>query len=451
MNMITNIDITRLLPHPNNPRRDLGDLAELSESIKSNGVLQNLTVVPFDMERYKAQIGRKKAYEGNYIIIIGHRRHAGAKLAGLKEIPCAVSCMDEKTQISTMLLENVQRTDLKYSEQAQGFQLLLDLGETESSIAELTGFSKTTIRRRVNLLKLDRESLQIAEERGVQLGDYDELNKIKDIKLRNEVLKHIGTNNFKWHLQEAIRKEKREKSKAAVIKKLEEFATEVDDQGDLEYIDSFGFHGVDVNHEVEKPEDSDTIKYFFKVKDYYIYLYAETDENEADDDDEDDEDLNEIETKQRELTERKNKLNELSKTAYQSRHDFIKNFNPKKEHHPTIFEFAGRAIFEQYCEEEMALEILGIEVDDEEHDAEPSPSRIASKANTSIEKVVTVLSFAALDAENQPFHYNNCTPKSGEALQTLYYYLQKLGYEISDEESALLDGTHELFVKGDKY
>ena len=127
------IPIEQLKPHPDNPRKDVGDVTELSQSIKQNGIFQNLTVIPDD---------------DTYMVVIGHRRLAAAKAAGLTELPCMVVEMDEREQISTMLLENMQRNDLTIWEQAQGFQMMLDLGETESDIAEKTGFSKTTVRQR---------------------------------------------------------------------------------------------------------------------------------------------------------------------------------------------------------------------------------------------------------------------------------------------------------------
>lgn len=64
------LPVSKLFPHPDNPRKDNGDLTELAESIKANGVLQNLTVVPKE--------------DGSYTVIIGHRRLAAAKLAGRK-------------------------------------------------------------------------------------------------------------------------------------------------------------------------------------------------------------------------------------------------------------------------------------------------------------------------------------------------------------------------------
>lgn len=144
------IPVSKLWRHPDNPRKDLGDVTELAESIKVNGVLQNLTVVPLIGEITKKWDGE------SYRVIIGHRRLAAAKLAGLEELPCVVVEMSEREQLSTMLTENMQRSDLTVYEQAQGFQMMLDMGDTVEDIAEKSGFSATTVRRRVKLLELDK-------------------------------------------------------------------------------------------------------------------------------------------------------------------------------------------------------------------------------------------------------------------------------------------------------
>lgn len=84
MDNIEMIPTYDLFPHPQNPRKELGDLDELVDSIKANGVLQNLTVVPRD--------------GGGYTVIIGHRRLAAARRAGLTELPCMiVFCSFEQT------------------------------------------------------------------------------------------------------------------------------------------------------------------------------------------------------------------------------------------------------------------------------------------------------------------------------------------------------------------
>ena len=90
-----------LHPHPYNPRQDVGDVFELSQSIKANGVLQNLTVVPMELVDPDATI---KLGEGHYTVLIGHRRLAAAEIAGLTELPCVVVEMDSREQMQTMLI-----------------------------------------------------------------------------------------------------------------------------------------------------------------------------------------------------------------------------------------------------------------------------------------------------------------------------------------------------------
>lgn len=173
---IQNISIELVKVHPNNVRKTYNDIEELAESIKAKGILQNLTVVPDPQE------------PGKYLTVIGNRRLTAARMAGLETVPCIVSDMDEKEQTSVMLLENIQRSDLTVYEQAQGFQMMLDLGETEDTIAEKTGFSKKTVRHRLNIAKLDSKTLMEKERQdGYQLSltDLYELEKIKDVKIRD--------------------------------------------------------------------------------------------------------------------------------------------------------------------------------------------------------------------------------------------------------------------------
>ena len=135
-NVIVSINTQDIYQHPDNPRKDLGDLSELSDSIAKKGIMQNLTVIPghWDADR--------NWHEDGYTLIIGHRRFAAAKQAGIQELPCrVVEDMDKKDQVSTMLEENMQRADLTIWEQANGFQMMLDLGESEEQIAEKSGFT----------------------------------------------------------------------------------------------------------------------------------------------------------------------------------------------------------------------------------------------------------------------------------------------------------------------
>ena len=133
MTEITMIPVEKISPHPENPRKALGDLTELTESIKASGILQNLTVIP--------------ARGGRYTVVIGHRRLAAAKEAGLAEVPCVVREMSPEEQLATMMAENVQRHDLTPWEQIQGVQRMVQLGMELPEIARKTGIREKTVRR----------------------------------------------------------------------------------------------------------------------------------------------------------------------------------------------------------------------------------------------------------------------------------------------------------------
>ncbi|MBQ3265925.1 MAG: ParB/RepB/Spo0J family partition protein [Ruminococcus sp.] len=208
-NHIEYISIEKLIPHPNNPRKDLGDLTELADSIKANGVYQNLTVVDNQ--------------DDTYTIIIGHRRHAAAKLAGIAELPCVIAQMTEKQQLETMLLENMQRTDLTIIEEAQGLQLLIDLGDSVANIAASTGFSKKKIKSRLLLNGYKTADVEKAFSRGATLEDYVKLDRIKNESKRKEVAKYLGSSNFDYYLSQAIDAEKWDKEKPKIIGVLEGF------------------------------------------------------------------------------------------------------------------------------------------------------------------------------------------------------------------------------------
>lgn len=197
MNEINFYPIENFEPHPNNPRKDLGDLTELADSIKAMGVLQNLIVVE----------------EGGKLrVVAGHRRLAAAKKAGLKELPAVKRELTMRQQQEMMLTENLQRTDLTLTEQAEGIQLLIDLGETVEEICKATGFSERTVYHRINIAKLDKKAIAKAEKtRGEQLSlkDFILLEQVKDIKRREKLLKESGgARDFKWHVDQAVKEEK---------------------------------------------------------------------------------------------------------------------------------------------------------------------------------------------------------------------------------------------------
>ena len=467
------LPMDKLLPHPDNPRKDLGDLQELADSIKVNGILQNLTVVSLESEAAEWSALAKQYQEhpteemrslmnrittnqptngeGLFRVVIGHRRLAAAKLAGLAEVPCVISSMDYREQVRTMLMENIQRADLTVYEQAQGFQMMLDLGDTVEAIAKKAGFSQSTVRRRVKLLELDQQKFKASVERGAMLQDYAELEKIEDPELKNKVLDAIGTNNFRMTLKNAIDEEKDRKYIAEVSAALSEFATLIDtvDRSVMQYVT--GYEPWNRKKKVERREDADTTKYYYTVSSRAVSLYRENVETS-----EDTEAKEEQERQKRELERREAALKKLSADAYALRLDFIKNYSKAKKNLPLIIQFAGLAMCEvtDNVDFEILVNLLDIACDLENEGLDMEAYNIALTERP--EYTLLATAYAAADYEGLAYYQKNYRMENGqygyhldydanEQLDFLYYRLTDLGYEMSDDEKALRNGTHELF------
>ena len=471
------LPVDKLLPHPDNPRKDLGDLQELADSIKANGVLQNLTVVSLESEAAEWSALSKQYQEhpteevrnimnrittnqptngeGLFRVVIGHRRLAAAKLAGLAEVPCVISSMDYREQVRTMLMENIQRADLTGYEQAQGFQMMLDLGDNVEAVAKKSGFSQSTVRRRGKLLELDQQKFKASVERGAMLQDYAELEKIEDPELKNKVLDAIGTNNFRMTLKNAIDEEKDRKYIAEVSAALSEFATLIDtvDRSVMQYVT--GYEPWNRKKKVERREDADTTKYYYTVSSRAVSLYRENVETS-----EDTEAKEEQERQKRELERREAALKKLSADAYALRLDFIKNYSKAKKNLPLIIQFAGLAMCEvtDNVDFEILVNLLDIACDLENEGLDMEAYNIALTERP--EYTLLATAYASTDYEELAYYRKNWRLENGqygyhldyeanEQLDFLYHRLTDLGYEMSDEEKALRDGTHELFREGD--
>lgn len=443
------IPIEQLYPHPDNPRKDLGDLTELADSIKANGVLQNLTVVP---RTVTGEI-TGETWQKGYTVVIGHRRLAASKLAGLKELPCVITDMDLRSQVQTMLMENIQRSDLTLYEQAQGFQMMLNLGDSIDDISRKSGFSQTTVRRRVKLLELDQQKFKASVERGANLMDYMELDKIEDPELKNEVLDSIGTNNFKMKLAGAIEKERNRAIIAERVQALSAFATEVKDvdYSIMRYVRNYGAWNKKVA--VERPEDADSVAYYYHVGNSQVDLYRQKIEEPKD--------LEAEAKKERfkaEQDRRHAELVTLSGTAYKARLNFIKDFSAAKKHSAAICRFASGVLLRGHddADDEVMENLLGVGIDAENDEIDTAA--FEEKSMERPEYALLATAYASFDAENQTYFWwhwdteRQCYTSAFQEnpdLDFLYEILVELGYEMSDDEKALQDGTHELFKEVD--
>lgn len=461
------IPIDELFPHPDNPRKDLGDLSELADSIKVKGVLQNLTVVKGHSqtrkewlelneqynknpsEELREKLNNRK-YESGYTVIIGHRRTAAAKLAGLTELPCIITEMTPEEQITTMMLENMQRSDLTVYEQAKGFQMMLDFGNSIDTVAEKSGFSATTVRRRIKLLELDEEKFKQSEARNVSLFEYMELDKIKDIDLKNKVLDSIGTANFNNELKKAIEQEEIKEYFDNVEAEVSKFAIKIEDQTGYSWVTDYGSWN---KKDVVVPDDTDTVQYYYR-RDNYITVYKKKAEIPID------KEAERIRAeKEAKKERRKNELAEITKRAYELRKEAVNSIsNSHAQKHISDIVVFLMMISNQYytrVDDDDIFEILQIDLESEEFEGWDDDKINEYVLNliktTSKEKAgVLLLKFAYAFSEDSAnnSYYDSWRVEYGknERLDMIYDFLCTLGYEMSDEEKALRDGTHELFT-----
>lgn len=433
---LTTIAIEKLHPHPDNPRKVLGDVDELAESIKASGILQNLTVVP------------NNDNWDDFTVIIGHRRLAAAKQAGLTELPCAVVEMTEKEQLSTMLTENMQRSDLTVYEQAKGFQMLIDLGDTVAEVAEKTGFSESKIRRRVKLCELDEEAFRESQLRQPTLQDYDRLNQIKNIDVRNGLLKSIGTNNFDNLLYSAVKKQETDEEK----EKIEKFCLEhgmIKVQKYNEIPDNYEYTGVFALKDLILKDFADGSKRYFYFA-YYgskVYIYAEVLEKQE---------KNDAEEEKRKLEKQKwyeldEQAEEIDERCEALREGFMRegNFNDDAKKQELINyilysmsecrEYNNRSFYDLSGLKHENYECINL--DDCMKD---TGKMLMAAAYAFFKSWQNNSSYIAVDYADKTI-----TRKINPELNRFYNLLCKLGYVMSDEEIQLRDGTHPIFTSGE--
>lgn len=176
------ITIEKIDASARQPRNQLGDLKDLTASIKEKGILEPILVRPF---------------QGRYEIIAGERRYRASKNAGLKEIPCIEMDVEESEALEISLIENVQRKDLDVFEEADGLRSLADIyGYNHAQVAQKIGKARSTITETLNLSKIPIEIRQLCSEYDItsrttlieiskQKTEEDMQHLIKEIKERN--------------------------------------------------------------------------------------------------------------------------------------------------------------------------------------------------------------------------------------------------------------------------
>src|SRR5260370_4158070 len=144
------LPIDKLDPNPDQPRTEIGDLTELTASIREKGVLEPVLVKPL---------------MGRWMIIAGERRWRAATAAGLKELPCIEMDVDDSAVAEIALIENMQRKDLTPWEEADGLRALCErFGYTHEDVARKVGKSRSTATEALSVASIPEPIRKICRE-----------------------------------------------------------------------------------------------------------------------------------------------------------------------------------------------------------------------------------------------------------------------------------------------
>ena len=182
---ILQIRVDKITLNPYQPRKifEMEQLEELAQSIKEYGVIQPITV--------------RKNFIGGYELISGERRLRASKLAGLSTVPCIVIDADENDSAIIALLENLQRADLTFLEEAEAISHLVEEHKyTQEQLAKKLGKSQSAIANKLRLLRLPPIIKRIIADNALTERHARALLRIPDEQLQLKVVKAICENHL---------------------------------------------------------------------------------------------------------------------------------------------------------------------------------------------------------------------------------------------------------------
>lgn len=211
---VVKIPTNQIFPNPYQPRKTFSDesLADLCASIKEYGVLQPLLVSPSD--------------DGRYMLIAGERRLRASRMANLSEVPVIISDYTSQQIAEIALIENLQREDLHFLEEAEGYeQLMNEFHLTQEAMAARVGKKQSTIANKLRLLRLTGPVRKVLVDAGLSERHARALLKLEDETKRLEVLAVVVEKGFSVRqteeyiakLLDAGEKEKENKRRLVIV------------------------------------------------------------------------------------------------------------------------------------------------------------------------------------------------------------------------------------------
>lgn len=184
-NVVNYIEIDSICPNLYQPRKifDSQAIKELAQSIKIYGIIQPLSV---------RQIGKEK-----YELVAGERRLRAAKEAGLSKVPAIIVNINDKDSAAIALLENLQREDLNFYEEALAYNNLIKIHSyTQEQLSEVIGKKQSTIANKLRILKLDEKLISMLVENKLTERHARALLKLPTNELQQEILECVIKNEL---------------------------------------------------------------------------------------------------------------------------------------------------------------------------------------------------------------------------------------------------------------
>ena len=444
---IVNIKLEQLKIHPNNIRKEYDGIDELAQSIKENGIMQNLTVVP------------NKDEAGTYFVVIGNRRLTAARQAGIETAPCIiVDNMSDKDQITTMLTENMNRKDLKIYEEAAAVQMCMkDFGFAMDEMEQKTGLSKTTLNHRLNLAKLDQRTLKKkAEDASFQMSltDLYALEKIENIKTRNQILKDAhDSRDLLNKARNAENEETCAKNAKVIIELCKKRGIAAAPKGAENEFYSGKWNTVQSYSLMDKSPKQLKLKageLFYCIRYRHLYIIERVVKAEKK--------LTKEELARKERDKKNAEIRKKYKAMFEDMGDFIRKVIDGKIPMAENTELLDLMIWNQFLEEdiwisrrEIVSTLLGAEY--WSNKVENDQRAAAEKKAPTIPLIMQKLAVAYWHMKdlNLTDYCGEYNVRSGKKLKRFYAILEPFGYSWPDEESGqIADGTHPNYVKTEK-
>lgn len=206
---VVEVAIGLIRPNPNQPRKhfDQKELASLAKSISQDGIIQPLTI---------------RRQDGHFELISGERRLRAARLAGLRSVPCILVYISDERSAVLALIENIQRADLNFFEEAEAIALLIrQYDMTQEDAALRLGMAQSTVANKLRLLKLTAPERQIIVKNGLTERHARALLKLDSEEQRRDILAAVVANKLNVEATEKyiFALEKQEKVKQSYKKR----------------------------------------------------------------------------------------------------------------------------------------------------------------------------------------------------------------------------------------